>query len=380
MYMASANGIWDGDAELIGDVNAAALASRSLAEFEATVLPTVKACFGLSVSSLSNRHASIGEMPDRVVFCGVDADAQAKYQKYYRLLRNPVRQRVARPEAETYKGILDSQDVFEDSALREEKLYKEFHGPLRMDRSLAIKLTGHASNIAMLGLWRSRESMGFSAVDLLKIRCIAPVLASAYGRLTAQASDRRLDWLVNILAPAEFHDPIALLDAAGKIVFANPTGQAALASVLRCTSKRRPSAMPSWLVNQCDRAGRSEELSVLLEACGSAHSVRAVRVPGEYGGGYLLRMSPCGSRNTLEGELSAYRLSCREIDVTEIAAKGLSTKQIANEMSLSRFTVQDHLKSIYRKLGVNNRAALMRFILGIKWGAVNGKPTSSARG
>jgi hypothetical protein len=105
MNMASAKGLREADVNLIGDVNAAALGSRSLAEFEATVLPSVKTCFGLSVSSLSNRHASIAEMPDRVVFFGVEAEAQAKYQKYYRLLRNPVRQRVARPEAETFKGI-----------------------------------------------------------------------------------------------------------------------------------------------------------------------------------------------------------------------------------------------------------------------------------
>jgi DNA-binding CsgD family transcriptional regulator len=367
MNMASANGLREADVNLIGDVNAAALGSRSLAEFEATVLPSVKRCFALSVSSLSNRHASIAEMPDRVVFFGVEAEAQAKYQNYYRLLRNPVRQRVARPEAETYKGILDSQNVFDDSSLREEKLYREFHGPQHMDRSLAVKLTGYGSNIAMLGLWRSRESRGFTAVDLLKIRCVAPVLASVYGRLTEQATDGRLDWLTNVLAPAEFHDAIALLDAAGKILFANPAGHAALTHLYRSRSQaeRRPLSIPSWFIEQCDRAGIGEGLSVILDSCGEPDkAVRAVRVPDKCGGGYLLHMSRGRAQNVLDDELTACRLSNREIDVTRIAAKGLSTKQIANEMSLSRFTIQDHLKSIYRKLGVNNRAGLMRFMLG----------------
>jgi DNA-binding CsgD family transcriptional regulator len=66
----------------------------------------------------------------------------------------------------------------------------------------------------------------------------------------------------------------------------------------------------------------------------------------------------------VDHELTGCQLSSREIDVARIAAKGLSTKQIAIEMSLSRFTIQDHLKSIYRKLGVNNRAGLMRALLG----------------
>jgi DNA-binding CsgD family transcriptional regulator len=227
-------------------------------------------------------------------------------------------------------------------------------------------LTGYGSNIAMLGLWRARESRGFTAVDLLKIRCIAPVLASVYGRLTEQATDGRLDWLTNVLAPAEFHDAIALLDAAGKILFANPAGHAALTHLYRSRSKseRLPLSIPSWFIEQCDRAGIGEGLSVILDSCNG--SDKAVRVPDKCGGGYLLHMSRRHSQHVLDDELTGCRLSNREIDVTRIAAKGLSTKQIANEMSLSRFTIQDHLKSIYRKLGVNNRAGLMRFILGFK--------------
>jgi DNA-binding CsgD family transcriptional regulator len=368
MSVAASRGLWSGDVDLVGNVNVAALASRSVAEFEATVLPAVKRCFGLSVSSLSNRHASIGEMPDRVVFCGLDPEAQTKYQKYYRLLRNPVRQRVARPEAETYKGILDSQDVFEDSSLRREKLYREFHGPQHMDRSLAIKLTSAGPNIAMLGLWRSRESRGFSAKDLLKIRCVAPVLASVYGRLTQQATDGRLEWLARILAPAEFHDPIVLLDASGRVVFANPAGEVSMSDLSRkrliLESARCPSSVPAWIVNQCARAGLGEGLSVVLDLHGSTQEIRAVRIPDKCGGGYLVHLRSASAPVTLEDDLSVYGLSNREIDVTRIAAKGLSTKQIANDMALSRFTVQDHLKSIYRKLGVNNRAGLMRFIMG----------------
>jgi DNA-binding CsgD family transcriptional regulator len=366
MNMAAANELWDSGVDLVGDVNVTAMASRSLAEFEATVLPSVKTCFGLSVSSLSNRHTSIADMPDRVVFCGVDAAAQLKYQRYYRLLRNPVRQRVACPEAETYKGILDSQDVFEDSTLREEPLYREFHGPQHMDRSLAIKLTGRRTHIAMLGLWRSRESGGFTPVDLLKIRCIAPVLANVYGRLTDQSTDSRLDWLTHVLAPAEFNEAIVLLDTRGHLLYANPTGHAALSMLAstKAQSALATPAVPCWLLSQCHRAGLEEGCSADMDSVDSAQTVRVVRVPDKCGGGFLLRISRYRSDDAVVATLGAFHLSNRELEVAHVAAKGLSTKQIAHHMSLSFFTVQDHLKSIYKKLGVNNRAGLMRAIVG----------------
>lgn len=364
MNMAAANELWDSDVDLVGEVNVAATTSRSLAEFEATVLPSVKTCFGLSVSSLSNRHTSIADMPDRVIFCGVDSAAQAKYQKYYRLLPNPVRQRVACPEAETYKGILDSQDVFEDSSLREKTLYREFHGPQHMDRSLAIKLTGRGAHIAMLGLWRSRESRGFTPVDLLKIRCVAPVLANVYGRLTDQSTDSRLDWLTHVLAPAEFNDAIVLLDAHGHILYSNPTGHAALSMLAQSKAQGHLgiSSMQGWLLDQCNWAGLEEGRAVDMDSVASAQTLRVVRVPGKCGGGFLLRISQCRSDDTATARLAAFHLSNREIDVANVAAKGLSTKQIAHHMSLSFFTVQDHLKSIYKKLGVNNRAGLTRLL------------------
>ena len=56
--------------------------------------------------------------------------------------------------------------------------------------------------------------------------------------------------------------------------------------------------------------------------------------------------------------VSAYRLSDREAEVTRLILHGLSTKEIAAEMYLSAYTVQDYLKSIFDKVGVRSRRQL----------------------
>lgn len=55
----------------------------------------------------------------------------------------------------------------------------------------------------------------------------------------------------------------------------------------------------------------------------------------------------------------AYGLSERECQITRLCMKGLSTKEIAQSLAISPFTVQDHLKSIFDKTGVRSRGELV---------------------
>jgi DNA-binding CsgD family transcriptional regulator len=61
--------------------------------------------------------------------------------------------------------------------------------------------------------------------------------------------------------------------------------------------------------------------------------------------------------------IRAYGLSPREARVTSLVLRGLSTKEIAAEISLSPYTVQDHLKVIFAKFGLRSRRELVARIL-----------------
>ncbi|OLF17509.1 helix-turn-helix transcriptional regulator [Actinophytocola xanthii] len=54
-----------------------------------------------------------------------------------------------------------------------------------------------------------------------------------------------------------------------------------------------------------------------------------------------------------------YGLTSQERRVTECVAQGLPTRQIANQLRMSTYTVQDHLKSIFSKTGTGSRGDLV---------------------
>lgn len=58
-----------------------------------------------------------------------------------------------------------------------------------------------------------------------------------------------------------------------------------------------------------------------------------------------------------------YQLSGREIDVLRLQIQGMSRKAIARHLDLSFHTVNDHVKSIYRKLRVTSVAAAVNKLM-----------------
>lgn len=66
-------------------------------------------------------------------------------------------------------------------------------------------------------------------------------------------------------------------------------------------------------------------------------------------------------------EADAEHLSGREIDVIRLAAKGLTNKEIADNLHLSYRTIEGHLRDIFNKLGVGSRTEAVLYGLKKGW-------------
>ena len=113
---------------------------------------------------------------------------------------------------------------------------------------------------------------------------------------------------------------------------------------------------------------------VLTRGAAPSDLLQAVRVVHE-GGMWAPRrvMAQCierlsggapPSRPDLEAPL-AQQLSSREREVFRHAATGLSNKELADRLAISRGTVKAHLTQIFQKLGVNGRSQLAAVYHGV---------------
>jgi DNA-binding CsgD family transcriptional regulator len=58
------------------------------------------------------------------------------------------------------------------------------------------------------------------------------------------------------------------------------------------------------------------------------------------------------------------KLTARETEVLALVMRGQATKEVARSLAMSPFTVNDHLKSIYKKLDVKNKTAAIQKVIG----------------
>ncbi|MFL5866875.1 MAG: LuxR C-terminal-related transcriptional regulator [Thermoleophilaceae bacterium] len=91
---------------------------------------------------------------------------------------------------------------------------------------------------------------------------------------------------------------------------------------------------------------------------GSWGIVEAARLDGA-GGGIAVSLHPAGSDDVLDLLCRAYGLSPRERELVALLVEGLDTREIAERLFISRYTVQDHCKSVFEKVGVNSRRELV---------------------
>src|SRR5262249_41092728 len=83
------------------------------------------------------------------------------------------------------------------------------------------------------------------------------------------------------------------------------------------------------------------------------------RLSGAVAGRTAVIIQPARAHEVAPLVALAYGLSERECQVTALCIKGLATKEIAQRLCVSPYTVQDHLKSIFQNTGVRSRGELV---------------------
>ncbi len=210
---------------------------------------------------------------------------------------------------------------------------------------------------AFLDLWSHQP---FRDQDVRRVDAVVPAVTEALRREQARSLQQ---------APAE--------QGSGPVVLVLDDG-------LRVVS--RTSAAEDWLARLLPPAGgalpvpaAAYNVAAQLVACEQGVDAHEPRGRVHLGGGswitvsaarlgpgqdVVVAMEPVTAADRLELVGRAFALSPRERSVVAEVCAGRTTAEVAASLHLSPLTVQDHLKSVFRRTGVRSRRELAALALG----------------
>lgn len=226
------------------------------------------------------------------------------------------------------------RDVFAPEGIRDELrvLFRDASGPW-----------------GALVLMRGTDVRDFDREDVALVSTLADEVARAIRRtlLLAEVEQR-----ADADAPA-----LALVDVGPPLVVRH-AGDAAerwFAAIDDGTAHRLPYSLHSLALRA--HRSRTRELARVRTRGGRWLTVHAEPVGTD--GTVSLILEPSRPHEIAQVLSAAYGLTPREAEVVRLVASGSSNAEIARVLGVTRYTVQDHLKRLFEKVGVVSRTELV---------------------
>lgn len=160
---------------------------------------------------------------------------------------------------------------------------------------------------------------------------------------------------------------VVIFDERGDVLFISPAAERWIEQLQEVPSP--PSAAASRIVQIVAASARAlgpEDDPLELRArcrartaSGSWLLLYGTRLSGGAAGHTAVIVQPASVSEVAPLVALAYGLSGRECEVARLCIQGRSTKEMAQTLNVSPYTVQDHLKSIFVKTGVRSRGELV---------------------
>ncbi len=243
------------------------------------------------------------------------------------------------------------------------KRWREILGPFGFGDELRMACVDRYGCWGHLRLYRQAGDRSFTQSDADLMRVISPALASALRKSSVRAASVR--------ASEPLTAGIVILDDdlglrswtrdAGQWFEAFAGDAPPRGANARCAVY---SAASRYLANERMGAGVAARARLRL-GDGRWVVAEANRLAGE-NRGIAVTVRGAATSDVLDVLVRAHGLAPRERELVSSVLEGLDTTDIARRLSISRNTVQQHLKAIFFKVGVRGRRQLLAGIFGTR--------------
>ena len=224
----------------------------------------------------------------------------------------------------------------------------------------------------VLALFRPKARKYFDDSDRILLELTAPLISGAITRLYNRNEIYRLKAVFRALTRECPYRGLLVLNEQLEIMELNRTAAEIIGCADNDPEEPRDYKAPPEIVRACldikaklNTGLKSKKIT--LERQDTQKEIKAEVRFIDYIEGACLFLVVLGHYEIIHNWADGLRIkqiSPREMDVIECLLEGLTNREIARRLFISENTVQNHLKSIFKKTDVRSRAVLIRQLVG----------------
>lgn len=303
----------------------------------------------------------------RCVARGIDDKFLGLYYRYYHGL-DPFPKNLFFDHTD----VIITDEVIPYRSLTRTEYYHDFLKPQCIHHQMSINLKSGNQLLGIVSLFRPRNVKAFSTKHKAKAKMIAPFLAGALEKTLAFDKIFEIESIIKSIVSELPFKGIVVLDGSLEPVYHNENAVSILSNLNR--TKKHPKTplgpLPKEVYLQCKdllnlarmrvTAKPRQQQFTMLSPCNRQKILVHLRLIAPWENPLLLIcLEPEEHILCLSNQLKERGLTRRELDVVCQLSMGLKNTEIGEKLFISPYTVDNHLKSIYRKMRVKNRTSLV---------------------
>ena len=318
------------------------------------------------------RHFAQALNLDRVITRGIEDKFLTQFRDYYHR-QDPFLKGLQLTSA----SVLTTEQLISSKDLIRCEYYNDFLRPQSIHHQMSIFLKSDQRLLGILSLFRPQTAKRFSSLDMAKADLMAPYLSGALEKsIISQKMVERKSFIDSIVAGLPYKG-IMVMDASLDPIYQDENAVKILSDLNRAKKPGDASfePLPRDIYLRCkdlltsvgqEQAFEPRQIQFNLVSPGHKQKISIqLRLITNRGKNPLLLLcfDPEEPLSCLLKRSKKHGLTGREIEVVSLLSEGLTNKEIGNRLFISEYTVENHLRSIYRKMGVKNRTSLVHRLI-----------------
>jgi DNA-binding CsgD family transcriptional regulator len=269
------------------------------------------------------------------------------------------------------QSTIVSNDVVINRDYTNTEFYCDFLNPQHVHHVMVIPIVENSQPIALIGLHRPADSAAFSEKDVLKADILTPYLLAAIQKIKLNMQLNECKSTIDTLVSELPFQGVIVLDNDLIPIVINDQIYALIDSLEEYDDKEHSlTTLPPEIYECCKHwksLYRTTPINDLRERIDFTIERNCKKLKGYVRAAetdakeifFIISLGEDENGLINSRNLERFKLTRREIDIVHLVGTGMTNPEIAKKLFISSRTVQNHLRSIFSKVGVHNRTSLI---------------------